>query len=633
LATLVLAVFGGCLANGFVNLDDDFYVTENSHVLKGLSIDNFRWALTAGLEKSPVDTDYWMPLSHLSHMADVQFFGLNAPFHHAVNLLLYTLTVLLLFLILRSMTAAPWKSALVTLLWALHPLRVESVGWISERKDLLGGLFFMFALASYLITVRNPSLFNHLLLLLSFTLGLLSKPILVPLPILLLLLDYWPLRRCSSARDLSTLIREKIPLFCLSLLSCVLTMLSQKQVLAPHGQAPLLIRIGNASVSYIVLMGKVFLPHNLAAFYPYPLHSWTLWQVIPCLLLMAGISVGIALVRTRHPYLCTGWLWYLVMLAPASGIIQAGDQAYADRFTYLPQIGLCIAVVWLVADWANQAKRKLIASIAASIILIWLMIFTHSQCCLWHDSITLLRYAIRCAPENPHAHTNLAKAYEQRGMEGASLAEYREVVRLQPDYTISHYNLATALERAAQPDAALDEIRRAIALNPHLADSQSVLARILFQKGDTLGAFQHFQKASQLDPNNAETHNLVGSIALIRGDQQTALQEFRWAFELTPTNGTYANNLAWIFATTSEKSQRDPKKSLELSEQALKQLGSQPIVLRTLAAAYAASGDYQDANHAATRAEELAVSEGNMALAEKLRQEICLYQHHKALGD
>ena len=633
LAALVLLVFGGCLGNGFINLDDDFYVTGNSHVLKGLSFENLRWALSAGLEKRPVDTDYWMPLSHLSHMADVQFFGLNAKFHHGVNLILFTLSVLLLFLILTSMTGALWKSLLVTLLWALHPLRVESVAWIAERKDLLGALFFMLALASYLRTVRKPSPLAQFVLLVAFALGLMSKPILVPLPLLLLLLDYWPLHRYSSGRDLLPLIRQKLPLFGLSILSCIMTILSQKQALTPHGQEPLLIRIGNASVSYVASLGKIALPHNLAVFYPFPLHGWSLWQVIPCLLLLAGLSAGAFLVRRRYPYLCVGWFWYLVMLAPASGIIQAGDQAYADRFTLLPQIGLCLASVWLAAEWANNGNKRLFTVAAATLLLTWLMISTRLQCTKWHDSVLLMRHTIQCTRENPHARTNLAKAFEQQGMEREALEEYEDVVSLWPDYTLSHYNLATALERSGQPNAALVEIKKAITLNPHLADSESVLGRILLQKGDFNEAILHFQQAARLDPKNAETHNLIGSIALMRNDQQTALPEFKMALKLAPTNATYANNLAWTLSTCPDKSLRNGSMALELAKQASNALGSQAIVLRTLAAAYAASGNFQEAMTTALRAQELAESHGNMALAENLRHDIALYQKQKTLGE
>lgn len=643
LLLLVAAFHGPCLRNGFVNLDDRLYVTHNAHVLRGLTAENLRWAFGAGLGTSDADTDYWMPLSHLSHMADAQFFGLAPAAHHAVNLFLFALTVPLLFLVLRSWTGTLWRSALATGLWAVHPLRVESVAWIAERKDLLACLFFVLTLGCHLRAIRFPSLPNRALTALCFTLGLMCKPIVVPLPLLLLILDVWPLCRREGLPPLRravALIREKFPLFALSLLSCLLTLISQKQALDPEGQGTLMVRIGKAAVALCVYPVKMLFPADLAVYYPFPPHGWEPLRVISCLILLLLITGGVFLLRRKRPYLAAGWLWYLVMLAPASGIVLAGDQAYADRFTLLPQIGLCIAAVWLAADWTREAwnaapfpKRRLplLCGAFSALILLLLGLATARQTGFWHDDLGLWTHAVASTGKNAFARNELGNSLMQRGRTEDAVREYREAIRIEPRFATAQAHLGEALRRLGRLNEALPLLLEAEQRNPDLADTENSLADVLFQKGSPEQALPRYRRAVTLDPIFPEAHNMVGTIELLRGNELEALPEFRKALSLQPGNPQYANNVAWILATSTDPSLRDPKEAVTLAGKAVAATPDQPALLRTLAAAETAAGDREEGLRTAQKALELALSQGNKPLCDSLNNEISRYReglHH-----
>ena len=356
LVALCWIVFGQTIHFSFVNYDDPEYVYENLHISRGLTIKSIAWAFTY------IHAENWHPVTTLSHMLDCQLFGLNAAGHHFTNVLLHTVAVLLLFLILRQMTGALWCSAFVASLFAIHPLRVESVAWISERKDLLSGIFFMLTLISYSRYVRQPSIRRYAVLTILFVCGLMSKPMLVTVPIVLFLLDYWPLQRMKSAKSISAFVIEKIPLAILSIASAVVTLVVQSQSVGSVEQLPIPLRINNASVSYIVYLWKMVWPARLAPFYPHPETAIPFWLGgLSGALLVTITGVAFAF-RRRHPYVLTGWLWYVIMLIPVIGFVQVGWQARADRYTYLPQIGLYVAGTWatadLVASWRRSARTS-----------------------------------------------------------------------------------------------------------------------------------------------------------------------------------------------------------------------------------------------------------------------------------
>jgi protein O-mannosyl-transferase len=400
LALLTVLAFLPSLGNGYVILDDPLYVTANREVRQGITLEGAAWALTANVANN------WHPLTVLSHMLDVEVFGLPPVGHHLTSLLLHLAGVLLLFEALRRMTGAAYRSALVAALFAVHPTRVESVAWISERKDVLSGLFWMLALLAYLGWVRRPSAGRYLLVTLALALGLAAKPMVVTLPCVLLLLDFWPLGR----RGLRGLIVEKIPLFALSAASSVVTLHYQRTSMAPLDVLPWDLRLANAAVSYVSYLGKAFLPRNLAVFYPFPMEI-PAWKTAGAVLLLALVT-ALAVWRARKsPWLLVGWLWFLGTLVPVIGLVQVGRQAMADRYTYLPFVGLFLAVVWGTAEWAERrgALRPVLGALAVLAIL-GLAGMTRAQTRHWRDGVTLFRHALAVTGNNPLARQGLARA-------------------------------------------------------------------------------------------------------------------------------------------------------------------------------------------------------------------------------
>jgi tetratricopeptide (TPR) repeat protein len=611
LVAITWIVFGQTLGHEFVNYDDQNYVYENPKVCSGLSIGGLVWAFTH------VHAQNWHPLTTISHMLDCQLFGLKAGGHHFTNVLLHTIAVILLFLVLRQMTGALWRSAFVAAVFAIHPLRVESVAWVAERKDVLSGLFFMLILAAYFRYVRAPSTGRYLAVAFLFALGLMTKPILVTVPFVLLLLDYWPLNRWpnrslsrSKAKSrhwlgglsiLPDVIVEKIPLLVLCAGSCVATLLAQKQAIGWVEQLPLGWRLNNAVLSYILYVWQMLWPVKLAVFYPHPENRLPLWKIVLALAtLVAVTATGVAL-RKRHPYIVTGWLWYVVMLLPVIGVIQVGWQGRADRYTYLPQIGLYILVAWTVADltasWRHQ--REILGSAAVFLLgafgsLAWI------QTSYWRDSETLWTHALAVTPQNDVAENNLGLISMQRGRLDEAISRFETAIQLRPDNAPAHQNLAKAF----------------------------------LQKGQVEPAIEHYRRFLELDPDQTEPRNILGTLLLQRGRTSEALDQWQQTLVTDPKNGNAKNNLAWVFATDPEVSVRNGARAVELGEEASQLAGSRnAIVLRTLAAAYAESGRFADAITTAERGIELAIGNGNASLAEELRNNILLYRAGTPLRD
>ncbi len=431
LLLIVAIVFGRTAGYDFVNFDDDAYVYDNPHVSHGLSGESVAWSLTA------FHSCNWHPLTWLSHALDCQLYGTQHPgLHHLTNIALHAAVAIALFLVLWRMSGELWPSGFVAAVFAVHPLRVESVAWISERKDLLSGLFLVLTLAAYLRYVRRPfSWGRYLLVIAMFCLGLLAKPMLVTLPFLLLLLDYWPLGRlvrgggadipvcrsrpaapgrqeCLPHRPISMLVAEKLPLLLLAAGSCLITSAAQQKALVPVDVVPMPARIANALVCYVAYLGQFFYPAGLAAFYPHPQDSLPLWKIVAAATILIGVSIAAVLGRRRLPYLFVGWFWYVGMLVPVIGVVQVGSQAMADRYTYLPQIGLCIALAWGAAAAAREflsagktsassAIGNVYVAIVAAPLLIGLMLCAWRQVSFWRNSETLWARAVACALITP----------------------------------------------------------------------------------------------------------------------------------------------------------------------------------------------------------------------------------------
>jgi len=454
LALAVFAVFGQTARFGFVNYDDDKYVYANPAVENGLSAQGFGWAFTHSQVAS------WVPLTTLSHMLDCQLFGLNAGAHHIVNVLLHAASAVLLFLLLRQMTGALWRCAFVAAVFAVHPLRAESVAWISERKDVLSGLFFMLTIGSYVRYVRNTSRLKYAAMILLFALGLLAKSMLATLPFVLLLLDYWPLKRISqfSIAGLKPLLFEKIPLFALSIGACVVAVLvpDQYQVIENVHQHPFLERMGNALVSYVIYLRQMVFPTGLAILYPKDTNVLPAWEVCLALVVLAAISIVVLACRKKRPYLLVGWLWYLGMLFPVIGIIQISeDAAHADRYTYLPEIGLAVAVVWAVADWSAgwKHRRLILGGLMIGVVGV-LAVCGCIQTSYWRNNETLWTRAIACTPANILALNNLGVSLRLKGEPDEAVAQYRKALEIDPTYTKARNNLGAALADEGQVDEA-----------------------------------------------------------------------------------------------------------------------------------------------------------------------------------
>jgi tetratricopeptide (TPR) repeat protein len=527
-------------------------------------------------------------------MLDAQAYGLKAGGYHLTNVLLHAATTVLLFLVLRRMTVpradksvgaaatpagALWPSAFVAAVFAIHPLRVESVAWVTERKDMLSGLFFVLTLGAYVryvekSKVRSPkSRVWYGLMLLSFTLGLLSKPTLVTLPFLLLLLDYWPLARMQPAAPRSTfkvlrpLIIEKIPLFVLSAASCVATVLTQQKSLVPAGQSPLSFRLGNAAVSYITYLGQMIYPAGLAVVYPYPEKGLPLPEVALALVLLTVISVVVIALGRRCPYLLVGWLWYLGMLVPMIGVIQAGFVVRADRFTYLSQIGIYLLIAWGLRNlFSSWRYGRQVLGIAAFIVIASLMVCASVQTSYWRNSESLWIHTLACTSRNVAGHSNLGSLFADQGRIAKAIEHYQAALEIEPDSAEGHNNLGTMLAAQGHAAEAIDQYLRALEIEPNYLNAHYNLGNALLEVGRTDQAIVQFRKALEIKPDDADTYYNLG-IALMRvGRPDEAISCFQKVIEFKPDSVGAYNNLALVLFTQGRFNEavKEYQRTLEL---------------------------------------------------------------------
>jgi tetratricopeptide (TPR) repeat protein len=537
LAAVTFAVFGQTLFHEFVNYDDDEYVYNNPVVAQGLTFKGIVWAFSCHV-------DNWHPLTWLSHMLDCQLYGLNPAGHHLTNVLLHIATVIALFLVLRQMTGVLWRSAFVAAVFAIHPLRVESVAWVAERKDVLSGLLFMLTIGAYVRYARRPwSPVRYGLVVLLFAMGLMCKPMLVTLPLVLLLLDYWPLQR-EEPRKLSGLVLEKLPLLALSAAGCVVTLLAQTGAIQSTGSFSLPLRLGNALVASMIYPGQMVYPAGLAALYPFPRHGVPAWESALAGTLLAGISVVAWGQWRKRPWLLIGWVWYLVMLLPVVGIIQVGNQAHADRYTYLPQIGIYVAVTWMAAEWGAkwQVERATFGVLMTGVLAV-LMVCAWKQTAYWQDSETLWARALACTKGNNIAHFNLGVALGQKGRVEEAIAQYQEALQIAPHDAEAHNNLGMALFQKGNVDEAITHLQKAAQIQPGLAKAHYNLGVALCQKGRVEEAIVEYQNALQIKPDYAEAHNNLGHVLLQEGRVDEAIAHLQKALQIRPGYGVARSNL------------------------------------------------------------------------------------------
>jgi len=589
-------------------------------------------------------------------MLDYQLWGLQAGGHHATNVVLHTIAVLLLFGVLQKMTGAVWKSALVAALFAIHPLHVESVAWVSERKDVLTALFFFLMLGAYVRYARQPSIWRYLLVAVLFAAGLMSKPMLVSAPIILLLLDYWPLNRVAVRRTksqvrgqwsvVSGLIIEKIPLLIFSAISCVITFVIQKRATGALPPLPLLWRADNAFASYIIYIWKTLWPTRLAVFYPHPNNMVPAWEVVIAIGLLLAMTGAAIVFRGKRPYLFTGWLWYLVMLVPVIGFVQVGEQGHADRYTYLPHIGLFLLAAWSIADVTASHWSTLGIAIATGVVIIIITGLAWAafvQTSYWRNSETLWTHALAVTSENDFAHNNLAYLLADRGELDDAISHFAAAARIRSSKTDRHYNvgsafiemnLADALARKGESDEAMVHYEQAIKLEPNYADAYYNRGNVLFAKGRIEEAIADWEKSLLIQPNHADAHTCLGNALLRQGSLKQAIAQYETALVLAPEDPHSRNNIAWVLATSSDGSIRDGAKAIAFAEQAVALSGGrEPQFRRTLAAAYAENGRFSEAIAAAQQAAAIANMQGKQRLTNNLAKDLMFYRADRPLRE
>jgi tetratricopeptide (TPR) repeat protein len=558
-------VYWQVLEHDFVNFDDTIYIISNRHVQEGFTADSITWAFTQK------DTSYWHPLTWLSLMANYEIHGLSPSGFHATNLALHVMGSALLFLTLSRMTGSLWRSGFVAALFALHPLNVESVAWAVERKNVLSTFFWMLTLLTYGRYAERSNLSRYLLTLLCFTLGLMAKPMLVTLPCVLLLLDYWPLGRFhlqQSRRDFEEpppaliqptahkfpvhrLVLEKIPFFSLSAVSIFLCLWSAQQpgFVVNIETRPISLRIANGLVSYVSYIGKMIWPHDLAVFYPHP--DTVPWpQVAAAALFLVIVSLlALRLVRLR-PYIFVGWFWYLGTLVPVIGLVQAGLwPAMADRFVYLPLIGLFIVITWGVTDLSVQSRYRLaIMSAAAGIVLSALTIRTWTQLHHWKNSEALLEHTLKVTSRNYLAHNNLGAALDERGKIAEAMYHYTEALKINPHYWPAENNLATALAKKGKIREATEHYQKALKLKPYDAGIHNNFGTSLVRQGKIDEAVSHFLEALEVRPDFAEVYSNLGNVYKEQGQLDEAFSYYSKALEIKPDQAEAHNNLGILLA-------------------------------------------------------------------------------------
>ncbi len=537
LAATVLVSFRPALDNGFVRFDDTAYITQNPEVLRGLSWEGLRWAFSTTYEAN------WHPLTWLSHMLDVELYELAPRGHHLTSLLLHAGSTVLLFLLLRSMTGDLWRSAMVAALFGIHPLRVESVAWAASRKDVLSGLFFLLALLSYLRYVRRRTIAPYAALVLLFACGLMAKPVVVTLPFQLLLLDFWPLGRLGRPRaaSLLRLASEKLPLFALAAVASVVTYRAQQtgRAMEMLADLPFLSRLANAFVAYTGYLRHVVWPLELVFFYPHPGAGLPVRQVVASALLLALCTVAALLVRRRRPWLAVGWLLYLGSLVPMIGLVQVGSQAMADRYTYLPLVGIFMAIAWTGGEAFAGARRwRPVLAAVAVLASTALMKVTMKQTTYWKDSVTLYTHALAVSSRNWVAEYNLGVALAAAGRTDAAEEHYRRCLSIKPDYGHAHGNLGLLLLDRGLFDEAILHLRESRRLRPGEPVAIVNLAGGLARAGRFGEAATLYQEVLLEHPGMREVHVDLGVTLALLGRQREAADEFTVALQAIPADET-----------------------------------------------------------------------------------------------
>ena len=533
LILLTLVVYWQVKDFNFIGYDDELYITENSHIQPGITFESLKWAFTT------FDAGNWHPLAWLSHMLDCELYGLNPMGHHWTSLQIHIANTLLLFFVLQYMTGALWRSAFVAVLFALHPLHVESVAWVSERKDVLSTFFGMLTILAYIRYVKKRNLFRYSLVFIFLSLGLMAKPMLVTMPFVLLLLDFWPLERLKyyshdQSSKLFFLIYEKIPLFIPVAISSFLTILAQKEAEALYTfeALPFATRIANAFVSYAGYIIKTVWPQNLAVFYPHPFGTLSLLYVFLAAFAIAGISFFSIRWFKKYPYVAVGWFWYLGTLIPVIGLIQVGAQGMADRYTYIPLIGLFIIAAWGMPDLLKKWHYNRIILVIFSIIIIFAFSTrSYFQIRHWENSTTVFKNAVKVTDNNWLAYNNLGLALMRKGKSNDAVLNYKKALQIKPNYLIALDNIGLALYRLEKFEEALFYYSKALTIDPKNAGIHNNTANVLTALGKLEKAVQHYKKAILIDPEFAEAHYNLANVLVTQEKLDKAILYYESAIK------------------------------------------------------------------------------------------------------
>ena len=571
LILLTLVAYWQVRHNEFIRLDDNLYVTDNVHVQRGLTWKNVGWSFRT------TEAGNWHPLTWLSHMLDYELCGLNPAGHHMTNLLLHMANVLILFWAFQRMTGSLWKNFFLAAFFALHPLHVESVAWIAERKDVLSGLFWMLTILAYTYYAERPGGGRYAGVCICFVFGLLSKPMVVTLPFVLLLLDLWPLARMemkrwafsspsvsllpTGTRSPYHLILEKIPLLLLTVISSALTLLAQWRSgsVGSLTGLPISERFANALVSYLQYISKMVWPQDLALLYPHPLHV-PLWPVMGSGLLLVIITILVLRSGREHPSFLVGWLWYLGTLIPVIGIVQVGSQAMADRYTYLPSIGLFLMAAYGLPEiFKGISIRRIVLSSVASGLIIVLLFLTRAQVLFWRNSTTLFEHTLKATVNNSVIHNNLGGVLLTQGKSTEAREHFAEALRIQPDYADAHYNLGALLAREGNEAEAISHLSQALGRNPGLAEAHNYLGAISFKQGNLQEAAFQFTETIRLKPDHALAHHNLALVLVRQREFQEALSHLQKAIQILPSYAEAHFALGIVYLETG-------KQDLALSE-------------------------------------------------------------------
>jgi tetratricopeptide (TPR) repeat protein len=593
-----LVVYVAVRRYDFVYFDDQLYVTENPTVAAGLTWRGVAWAFTTGHASN------WHPLTWLSHMLDVQLYGMHAGGHHLTNLLLHIVNTLLLFGVLHRMTGAMGRSGFVAALFAVHPLHVESVAWVAERKDVLSTLFWMLTLWSYISYVRQPRRGRYGLVIVLFALGLMAKPMLVTLPFVLLLLDYWPLGRatlasaeadqgvtlagvtaaaCGAPRTSSHqtvwfhLLREKVPLFALAAASSVVTFSVQHNwgSVIPLDRVPLDYRVANALVSYVAYIGKMLWPARLAAFYAF-VTPIPVWRVFGAAVLLLATCAATLRTGRRRPYLLVGWLWYVGTLVPVIGLVQIGIQRMADRYTYVPMIGLSLIVAWGASDLlASWRHRRITLAITAAFVLVGCVIAARGQVHSWESSVALWQHAVDVSSDDYWPHNRLAAQLAAQGKLDEAIAHYAEAVRIRPRSAYAHLDQADALSRAGRMDEAIAQYSEALRIRPNFEEAHNGLGVVLMRKGNHHEANAHLTEAIRLRPGFADAHHNLAVTLAREGRLDEAIPEMLRALQIKPDQAGWHYELASMYRRNGNEKAANAHFERTLTLRALRDLQRQ----------------------------------------------------------